>query len=895
MKFMRFRAFRISAGLLVLFYDAVSADTHYVNVNNPAPLVPYTSWATAATNIQDAVNQTVNDDIILVTNGTYILSQRITITRNILIQSVNGKEVTIVDGGGKTRCFDLGSSSCRIDGFSIVNGYAVASWYADPENAGGGVRCNDTTPIVMNCIFRNNRAGYGGGASSGTASNCIFIGNSATYHGGGVCYGSANNCVFINNSAGSGGGMSTGGSGSGVANHCVFFENTASTSGGGMYAGNPTYCDFIRNSASDGYSSGGGLCGGADSVAMYCTFRGNSAGYGGGMYGGTGNSCVFYGNNAYKNGGGAYSGTVNNCTVIENSSIKLGGGTGSCSANNSVIWSNTAGSSGNNFDQTILHYSCSPDVINGVDGNITNEPNFALAYYLGENSPCIDAGENSLALTAADRDGNGRISGAQVDMGAYEWMTRPRIACSSPSIIKLRAEKTDLPDNIDTQVWNVGSSNLVYTVQEGTDWLKMSPATGLSTGDIDTLTLQFDIDELPAGIYWDKVRIQASDASNNPQEIGVVLEVYDPVLDHFEFATVPSPQAAGVSFPLLVYAKDATNGTIRTYTGAANLTATTNQFSAPTNLLSKTTWDSGTSDNNVVRGLRFTPSSDIILTHLRRYFGSKVSVWTDNGILLVSKNIDEVRQVWTEIKLDVPIRLYSGHTYRIGAFTGASSYMGNFGTGSGTPLSFPHGTINQGCSGAGDVFPSSTTSTRYLVDFRYQAVSSTQIAISATSSDVFKKGVRSSVVTINTKATNVAVVARNDSGQIGESSMFDVIFDTDCDGLHDCWEVSYFGSVTNCLPLLDADGDGFSNLDEFISDTDPTNSASVLKIYSQSGSAGYGIKWNAISGRVYAVSFSTNLLNGFQSLETNIPWTRGSFSNSMGFPCVYYKLNVRME
>ena len=42
------------------------------------------------------------------------------------------------------------------------------------------------------------------------------------------------------------------------------------------------------------------------------------------------------------------------------------------------------------------------------------------------------------------------------------------------------------------------------------------------------------------------------------------------------------------------------------------------------------------------------------------------------------------------------------------------------------------------------------------------------------------------------------------------------------DGISDGWEIHYFGSITACLPEADADGDLFTNLEEFNYGTDPT-------------------------------------------------------------------------
>ena len=67
---------RLTVCTLLLAVSNLSAATLYVSLESTNPTPPYATWATAATNIQDAVDAGAAGDEVVVTNGIYTVGGR---------------------------------------------------------------------------------------------------------------------------------------------------------------------------------------------------------------------------------------------------------------------------------------------------------------------------------------------------------------------------------------------------------------------------------------------------------------------------------------------------------------------------------------------------------------------------------------------------------------------------------------------------------------------------------------------------------------------------------------------------------------------------------------------------------------------------------------------------
>lgn len=280
------------------------------------------------TSINDALSEAGAGDVVYVAAGVYV--ENIILPNGIELQGqiIGDKpDDTIIDGGGKgSVIMILGCDpSTKVQGFTIQNG--VGTIYADVPNPstslGGGIIVGDSSPIIRECLIRNNSADIGGGLacvqnSHVQVSNCVFGNNTANLYGGGMaCYESGptvEGCTFTNNHClNDGGALWVYLNSLSIIRHCVFEHNIAGDDGGGVYSWDNSQC-----------------------IAEDCVFRSNTSGdKAGAFYSDTYDMssfarCLFINNQAKYYGGAMYlfnnsTQTMYNCRFLGNSANNSGG------------------------------------------------------------------------------------------------------------------------------------------------------------------------------------------------------------------------------------------------------------------------------------------------------------------------------------------------------------------------------------------------------------------------------------------------------------------------------------------------------------------------------------------------------------------------------------------
>jgi PKD repeat protein len=341
----------------------------YVSPGGSATL-PYDTWGKAATNLNAAVEAAYAvgcTQQVFVTNGQYGLDRQMDLLSPVVMTGLGGASNTMAyrTGAYVHRIAYLANAAAVLDGFTLTNGYE------NTAGVGGGVYM--TAGTLRNCLVTKNTdvdpgsRPYGGGiyASGGTISDSIILAN---YSSGGYA-----KC----------GGVAL--AGNALMSRCVVDNNSANENGGGV-----------------GFVNGG--------KAVNCLITHNYAGD---------RRAIYIDRVA----------SIVNCTIASNkvsgSSPAIGyENSPNFTVSNSIVYFNggpdiVAGA------LPYFFYSCSPGLTDGVNGNITNAPWFvdraAGDFRLQSRSPGLNVGHPlNWTRRDLDLDGNPRLAGGGVDMGAYE-------------------------------------------------------------------------------------------------------------------------------------------------------------------------------------------------------------------------------------------------------------------------------------------------------------------------------------------------------------------------------------------------------------------------------------------------------------------------------------------
>ena len=361
------------------------------------------SWATAYTHPQTAINAANEGDTVILDDGTYewndslaANSSVVSLSKNVVVRSRNGSANCIVDAGRLTNKNRRGlyiaatATEAHVCGISFINGCDSSFNQNTPVESHAG--------LIDNCYvrgFRNYRTRLVGLLDTAVMRNTVVDGADMTRANtdGQPCG------VYLD--------------GKTLLENCEI-KNCTNSMSGVWLGGSKGTLPILENNP----------------VVRGCYIHDNDG-------------------QTAREGGGVrvnYYGTIENCTIVRNHSGKKGGGVFIYGANtstdnamtdlqlcfrNNIIWDNTSVEGDNLYGAGVTDFglknaqdSCAPEAIEGERGNTAQDPLFVDAangdWRLRPGSPCIRADGTWMGAFEPVTEVEAPMVGLSVKRGAKE-------------------------------------------------------------------------------------------------------------------------------------------------------------------------------------------------------------------------------------------------------------------------------------------------------------------------------------------------------------------------------------------------------------------------------------------------------------------------------------------
>ncbi|HEX5218841.1 MAG TPA: Calx-beta domain-containing protein, partial [Verrucomicrobiae bacterium] len=331
----------------------------------------------------------------------------------------------------------------------------------------------------------------------------------------------------------------------------------------------------------------------------------------------------------------------------------------------------------------------------------------------------------------------------------------PYISISDATIAKPNSGTTNIIFNVSLSSPSGRAVSVTYFTSEASaiEGLDFIPTNNILTFAPGQTSLQVRVTVTnhttvkPAQIFNVGLTSPTYAKLDRSSAVGTIVTALPGRLDHFSWDGMAAP-SNGLPFDVTVTARDFFDNVATNFSGSVALSGFSIQ-QYRTNTFFENASPVTSSAPGATCGYAFTPKTNLWVTHFRwtANDAGKLSLWKNDGTLLVEKAVPSSAPGWAEEPLTTPVLLLAGHTYLLTAYSPFRVLAIS------TPTfisDLPDAVISQNYYATSDKFPDLVDSRffRLAADIRYSVGIPTSLPLTPANSGNFSNSAWTGALTV---------------------------------------------------------------------------------------------------------------------------------------------------